>query len=202
MRPLKTKQQYKRELNILIKEYSKIDARVNKMKIDINRYCSDLRYRHNINYRIKNYERINELVKCFNKTEKWKATRKKWIENNLERYKEAVKKGWIKYIKNHPEYRRKCFEKWTINNPRKAMLCAAASRIANAIISRLWIRPTVCPHCGRSNCNIDFHHPNHLFWWKWTFCCKSCHYYFNKDKIPASDTIIDLKKLLRESNSH
>ena len=202
MRPLKTKQQYKRELNILIKEYSKIDARVNKMKIDINRYCNDLRYRHNINYRIKNYERINELVKCFNKTEKWKATRKKWIENNLEKYKEAVKKGWIKYIKNHPEYRRKCFEKWTINNPRKAMLCASASRIATAIISRLWIRPTVCPHCGRSNCNIDFHHPNHLFWWKWTFCCKSCHYYFNRDKVPASDTIIDLKKLLRESNSH
>ena len=176
---------YSTEIKTLLDEYWKLDARVLSMKIDIEKYNTCWPYRRNIRHKIKHYSEYVE----------YKAERNK---NNQDR----LRKSRDKYNNTHKEIVKKWFERWTINNPRKAMLCAAASHMAMAIISKLWIRPTVCPHCGKVSPNIDFHHPNHLFWWKWTFCCRSCHYYFNRDKVPASDTIIDLKKLLRESNSH
>lgn len=219
MRQLKTKQQYKRELNILIKEYSKIDKKVKKMKIDMEKYYNNPRYRSQTNRKIKNYEKALEASRklwpkyqkenrdrLIEKYKKRREENKQHIKDYTLKYntenREIIRERCRKFRESHPWIVKKHFEKWTINNPRKAMLCAAASSMTRAIINKLWIRPTVCPHCGREHCLIDFHHPNHLFWWKWTFCCKSCHYYFNRGKVPASDTIIDLKKLLRESNSH
>lgn len=199
---MKTKREYKESLNSLIEEYSKVDARIKKMGVNIKRYCSNIKYRSYVNYRIRHYKQLNEKANRRMKTERWRAARKEWIKNNPEKLREANRKSSKKYYENNPEIRRRCFERWIINNPRRAMLTAASARVASAVISRLWIRPTVCPHCGRETPNMDFHHPNHLFWWKWTFCCKSCHYFFNRDKVPASDKIIDLKRLLRESLSH
>jgi len=195
---MKTKREYKRELNSLIEEYSKIDARVKKTKIDIEKYCSNKVYRRDVNKRIKHYDKFLEIRRNYNNSDRWKAMKREREKNNKDKRLVISKR----YIEKHPWIIKERFERWAINNPRKAMLCAAASRMAMSVINRLWIRPTVCPHCGRETPNIDFHHPNHLFWWKWTFCCKSCHYYFNRDKVPASDKIIDLKQLLRESSSH
>lgn len=198
--PLKSKSFYKKELTNIIKLVSKKHPEILKRKIDVDRFCSDSVYRKITKHRLLNIEKCREACRKWNRNnpERRRELYRNWIRNNRERSREISHRYYV----THPERKRASFERWTINNPRKAMLTAAASHMAKAIISRLWIRPTVCPHCGRSNCNIDFHHPNHLFWWKWTFCCKSCHYFFNRDKVPASDTIIDLKKLLRESNSH
>ena len=199
---MKTKREYKRELNSLIKEYSAVDARVKKMKINIKRYCSETQYRAVVNFKIKHFERKLEQTRRWQKSDRWKEVLRKWYQRTKESRREMVSNYQRRYREEHPWMVRRHFDRWAINNPRKAMLCAAASRMAMSVINRLWIRPTVCPHCGRETPNIDFHHPNHLFWWKWTFCCKSCHYYFNRDKVPASDKIIDLKQLLRESSSH
>lgn len=205
---LKTKREYKSQLKNLIKEYSKIDDRINNLKINVTRYCTptEVAYRNHINFKIMHYSKHLECKLRYQRTDRWRECArlrmKRFKERNPERYKENMDRAKKKYRATHPEYSRLSFQRWTINNPRKAMMSAAAAHMAIAVINRLWIRPTVCPHCGKEHCLIDFHHPNHLFWWKWTFCCKSCHYYFNRDKVPASDTIIDLKKLLRESLSH
>ena len=200
MRTLKSKSFYKKELKNLIKLVSKKHPEVLKRNIDVDRFCNDKQYRNNLKYNLLHIEKRNRLSKerRANNKEHHREYQREWARNNPEVRKEILKR----YKETHPESIRLGFERWTINNPRKAMLSAAASRMATAVINRLWIRPTVCPHCGRETPNIDFHHPNHLFWWKWTFCCKSCHYYFNRDKVPAADKIIDLKKLLRESISH
>lgn len=219
MRTLKTKRELKKELNSLINEYWNINARVKKMNIDIKRYCNDSIYRAKTNRKIKNYERALEATRkhwvwyykknrdiLIEKCRKRRNENRQYIKDYTLRYntenREMLREKHRKFREEHPWITRRHFEKRTLDNPNRAMLCAASNRIASAAIRRLWIRPTVCPHCGRSNCNIDFHHPNHLFWWKWTFCCKSCHYFFNRDKVPAADKIIDLKKLLRESISH
>ena len=174
---------YEKQILNLIKVVSRKHPEVSNWKIDIDKYCTDYHYRWNTNYRLKSIEKIREYDRNRNRWEYRKKYNKEWFDN-------------------HPQYSiRKSFERWTINNPRRAMLAAAASHMSLAVINKLWIRPAKCPHCGKEHCKIDFHHPNHLFWWKWTFCCKSCHYFFNKDKVPASDKIIDLKKLLRESIS-
>ena len=195
----KPKSFYKKEFKNLIKLVSKKHPEILEW-ISVDRYCNDVVYRKRIKYRLLNIEKIklywkkrrdNHKEYCIEKSREWDI-------NNRERRREIAQK----YRSTHKRVIRSGFDTWVINNPKKAMLCAATGKMAQTIINRLWIRPTVCPHCGRSNCLIDFHHPNHLFWWKWTFCCKSCHYFFNRDKVPASDTIIDLKKLLRESNSH
>lgn len=200
MAKLKSKSFYKKELKNIIKLVSKKHPEVLKRNIDVDRFCNDKVYRNNLKYNLLHIEERNRLSRehHINNPEYQRERHRKHPECNsqyLRRYRET-----------HPELARErsrlAFQLWTINNPRKAMLIAAASHIADAVINRLWIRPTVCPHCGKASPHIDFHHPNHLFWWKWTFCCKSCHYYFNRDKVPASDTIVDLKKLLRESNSH
>lgn len=198
--PLKPKSIYKKEINNLIKLISKKYPEVLQWKIDINKYCNDSTYRKKTKYRLLNVEKCREQTRKWteNNIERHREAQRNWEVNNRERRREINHRCYMA----HPERVRSRFDTWTINNPRKAMLCAASGRMAQTIINRLWIRPTVCPHCGRSNCLIDFHHPNHLFWRKWTFCCKSCHYFFNRDKVPASDTIIDLKKLLRESISH
>jgi len=202
--PLKSKSFYKKELTNIIKLVSKKHPEILKRKIDVDRFCSDKQYRGNVKWNLLHIEKRNRLNK-----ERRRNNIERHREYNRERnrnHPEHCRQNMRRYREAHPElareYSRRCFERRTINNPRKAMLAAAAGRMATTVISRLWIRPTVCPHCGKASPHIDFHHPNHLFWWKWTFCCKSCHYFFNRDKVPSSDKIIDLKKLLREGNSH
>ena len=204
MRTFKPKSFYKKELKNIIKLVSKKHPEVLKRKIDVDRFCSDKQYRNNLKWNLLHIEQRNEIAReqRRNNPEYFRERNRERQRNNPERQRENLRR----YREAHPELTRErnrlAFQRRTINNPRKAMLTAATSRMASAVISRLWIRPTICPHCGKASPHIDFHHPNHLFWWKWTFCCKSCHYFFNRDKVPASDKIIDLKKLLRESNSH
>ncbi len=177
------------ELLILIKEVSKKYPEVSNRKIDVDRYCNDCNYRKDIKYKLTHIEERRRRSREYQKIDR---------QRNPERYAEYHRR----HCQKHPWCVKENFDRWAISNPRKAMLTAATSRMAKAVIARLWIRPTVCPHCGRERLHIDFHHPNHLFRWKWTFCCKSCHYFFNRDRVPSSDKIIDLKQLLRESLSH
>lgn len=209
---LKTSKEYRQQINNLIKEYSKIDERIKNMKVDIAKYCkpSSIRYRVLINYRIKNFTRCKEKEKEYNRSDRKKEVERMYMErlkiNDIERFRERNRRNRRIWIKNNPErYKektKKSFERWTLNNSKKAMSVAWCGTIARAAISKLNIRPDACPHCWRDDLHIDFHHPNHKFWWIWTFCCRSCHYYFNRDRVVPSDKIIDLKKLLEENNSH
>lgn len=212
---MKSKSFYEKQLNNLIKLTSKKHPEILTRNIDIDKYCSKTRYRCQINWRIRHFSKYRKTMIEYRNSHR-EYIQKKWREYYYRNREQCIERArlWntshVERVREIERRRRERnplrssinFARWKLNNPRRAQLCAAASAIATAAITKLWIRPTVCPHCGRSNCNIDFHHPNHLFWWKWTFCCKSCHYFFNRDKVPASDTIIDLKKLLRESNSH
>jgi hypothetical protein len=67
---MKTKREYKRELNSLIEEYSKIDARVKKTKIDIEKYCSNKVYRRDVNKRIKHYDKFLEIRRNYNNSDR------------------------------------------------------------------------------------------------------------------------------------
>ena len=67
---MKTKREYKRELNSLIKEYSAVDARVKKMKINIKRYCSETQYRAVVNFKIKHFERKLEQTRRWQKSDR------------------------------------------------------------------------------------------------------------------------------------
>ena len=205
MRPLKTRQQYKRELNSLIKEYSKINKKIKDMKIDVEKYCwqNNVRYRIMINYRIRHFTQFKEArhryIESWRHAELCRLYYQRLKEKDIEEFRRQNRLKVHNYRVKHPEKKREYNQNWTIKNPRRAWLSAYASHISRAIINKLWIRPTVCPHCWRDEFKIEFHHPNHLFWWKWTFCCKSCHYFFNRDKVPASDKIIDLKKLWKQA---
>ena len=42
-------------------------------------------------------------------------------------------------------------------------------------ITKLWIRPNVCPICNTNTYKIQAHHPNNNKWNEIVFCCQSCH---------------------------
>ena len=42
-------------------------------------------------------------------------------------------------------------------------------------ISKLWIRPDICPICNSNKYRVEAHHPNNKVWNEIVFCCQSCH---------------------------
>ena len=150
MRTLKSKSFYKKELKNLIKLVSKKHPEVLKRNIDVDRFCNDKQYRNNLKYNLLHIEQRNELARKQrrNNPEYNRERRRNNPERNreyLRRYREAHPECNREYLRRyreaHPELvRERCrsaFQRWTINNPRKAMLTAATSRMAGAVISRL-----------------------------------------------------------------
>jgi hypothetical protein len=141
---------YKKQLKNLLKLKSKEHPEILKWKIDVDRFCSDCNYRARTIWKLKHIEKHrasarnrinNNRERAIANTRRWQRENRQHITEQAIRWqREHPERAAIirkRYCERHPEYTRTRFQSWTINNPKRAMLCAATSRMASTVISKL-----------------------------------------------------------------
>ena len=112
-------------------------------------YCKECR----AEYRRKNIDKDRMYRKEYNIKNRERILEKKRIYNKehyqelLEKYKERKKRMWY----------------WPLHKK------------TTYTITKLWIRPKVCPICWWDRYKIEAHHPSNDIWNEIVFCCQSCH---------------------------
>jgi len=129
--------------------------------------------------------------------EKYRERHKKWIENNLDKYKESDKKSSKKSYEKHKDQRleynklyrevyaeekRKADNSWRLKNPDKVKenrrrypeKNKARHLLRSAIRKGEIVRPTICSRCKEEGYieghHFDYNKPLDVIW-----LCKKCH---------------------------
>ena len=139
-------------------------------------YCKECR----AEYRKANRNREHEYRKAYNIKNRDATLEKKRIYNKehskelLEKSRERIARMWY----------------WPLHKK------------TTYTITKLGIRPTVCPICWWDEYKIDAHHPNNDIWNEIVFCCKSCHSAIHNWFIECPQPINLLLISMKETNEY
>lgn len=137
-------------------------------------YCKKCR----ADYRKLNKDKNHEYIKEYNlrNREKILDSKREYNKRNssllVEKNRERVARMW--YSKLHKK--------------------------TNYTITKLWIRPKICPLCWSSDYKIEAHHPSNEVWNEIVFCCQSCHSWIHNWFVECPKPI-DLLKLGDNKNA-
>ena len=157
-------------------------------------------------------------IDMFCKAKRWLFWKKETCKDCDKKYREEHREHIINYLRNyynndkenqqkkHAEYREKKrakikeWERQYYNLHREDARARVKRRNeetwyepirqkSKRLISKLWIRPNVCPLCWNEKFRIEAHHPDYNKWNEIVFCCKSCHLLIHSWKIKCPETI-------------
>ena len=154
-------------------------------------------------YCIRNKNKLKENRKRFYERHKEyvSKTNKEWRENNKEHflqkcrdYRENNKEFYKEYMESYRgEHKDELREKRVKRDLEKGYI--EIHNITANKIRKLWIRPLICPICGKRK-RIYTHHPNYERWYEVVFCCQSCHLKIHSWAIecPTPINLLDYNK--------
>lgn len=135
-------------------------------------------------YRLWRSEENKEYLKNYYRTNREEMLNKhaEYREKNRDRIREREKEY---YHRNSEKIKQKRKE-WTVW---VNMFNKIARQKSKYLISKLWIKPNICPICWKDEFSIEAHHPDYNKWNEIVFCCKSCHLLIHSWRIKCPKTI-------------